>query len=117
MTVILPILIPDRRDRGSLVIAPNLRRVRPLYLLNLVDKLIIDNRLTQFLLRKWLARGAAMFRRIEMVPGGLYVFWGYRTLHANEACDPKEIRSTAVYHFGDPHAGSPLRRFMGRMVV
>jgi hypothetical protein len=32
-----------------------------------------------------------------MIPGNLYFFWGYRTVHANEACDPDKIRATALW--------------------
>jgi len=55
-----------------------------------------------------------MLKQIPMVPCNLYFFWGYRTVHANEACDPDKIRATALFHFGDPHANSGLRRFTGR---
>jgi hypothetical protein len=49
-----------------------------------------------------------------MVPGNLYLFWGYRSVHANQACDPDKIRATALFHFGDPRTNSRLRRFTGR---
>lgn len=117
VTLLLPIVIPKTGRRGDLVIAPNLRGVRPAYALNLVDKLAVDNKLTQVALRRLLATGLARFKRVEMIPGSLYIFWGYRTLHTNEACDVENVRSTALYHFGDPHAGSPLRRWMGRAAV
>jgi hypothetical protein len=117
LTLLLPILIPPHGQRGDLVIAPNLRGVRPFYALNLLDKLVVDNKLSQIVLRRLLASGLARFRRIEMTPGSLYMFWGYRTLHANEPCDLVNIRSTALFHFGDPHAESPLRRWMGRTAV
>lgn len=117
VSALLPIRIPERGQRGHLVMAPNVRGVRPLYLLNLLDKLLVDNKLTQLALRRMLRAGLAWFRRVPMVPGNLYLFWGYRSLHTNEPCDPGAVRSTALYHFGDPHAASPLRRRMGRVVV
>jgi hypothetical protein len=96
---------------------PNLRRIRPAYLLNLLDKLFIDNRLTQLVLKRLFLSGRLKLREVEMVPGNLYLFWGYRTLHANAPCDPQNIRSTALFHFGDPHGESRLRRNMGRVAV
>lgn len=117
VTLLLPILIPTQGKRGHLVMAPNLRRVRPSYVLNLLDKLVIDNRLTQFLLRRLFMAGLLKLKRVEMVPGNLYVFWGYRSLHTNEPCDPQNIRATALFHFGDPHGASNLRRRMGRVAV
>lgn len=117
LSLLLPILIPEQGRRGHLVIAPNVRTIRRCYWLNLLDKLLVDNKLTQAALRRLLAWGGAGFQRVAMVPGSLYLFWGYRSLHANEACDADNIRSTALYHFGDPHAASTLRRRLGRVIV
>jgi len=117
VTLLLPILIPSRGASGHLVMAPNLRRIRPAYALNLLDKLLIDNKLTQLLLKRLFGRGALQLSTVEMVPGNLYIFWGYRTLHTNEPCDPENIRSTALFHFGDPHGESWLRRKLGRVAV
>ena len=99
---------------GHLVMAPNRRPVRSSYLFNLLDKIILDNPATQYLLRLGFSRGLLKLKQIPMVPGNLYLFWGYRSVHANEACDPDKIRATALFHFGDPHADSGLRRFTGR---
>ena len=41
--------------------------------------------------------------RIKMVPGNLYLFWGYRSVHTNEPCDPASIRATALFHYANPH--------------
>lgn len=117
VTLLAPILIPTQGRRGHLVIAPSRRRVRPAYILNLLDKVVVDNALTQAALRWLYGSGWLRLKRIEMSPGDLYMFWGYRTLHTNEPCDAENIRATALFHFGDPHAASPLRRALGRMVV
>jgi hypothetical protein len=45
-----------------------------------------------------------------MKPGNLYLFWGYRSIHTNEPCDPDKIRATALFHYVDPHIGSRLKR-------
>lgn len=117
ITLLLPILIPNEGRRGHLIMSPNLRKIRPWYVLNLVDKLLIDNKLTQLLLKQLFRLGVLKLSKVEMIPGNLYIFWGYRTLHTNEPCDPENIRSTALFHFGDPHGDSWLRRSMGRVAV
>lgn len=117
VTALLPVIIPSEGSAGHLVMAPNRRPVRSLYLFNLLDKIILDNPATQFLLRHAFRWGLLKLKQIRMVPGNLYFFWGYRTVHANEACDPDKIRATALFHFGDPHANSGLRRFTGRAKV
>jgi hypothetical protein len=114
VTALLPVIIPSEGSPGHLVMAPNRRPVRSLYLFNLLDKIILDNRATQFLLRHGFRLGLFKLKQIQMVPGNLYLFWGYRSVHANEACDPDKIRATALFHFGDPHADSSVRRFTGR---
>jgi hypothetical protein len=48
-----------------------------------------------------------------LVPGTIYFFWGYRSLHANQPCDPEFRRATALFHFGDPHA----RSFATRLIL
>jgi hypothetical protein len=114
LTALLPVIIPVKGSAGHLVMAPNRRPVRSSYVFNLLDKIILDNPLTQFFLRYAFGLGLIKLKRIQLVPGNLYFFWGYRTVHANEACDPDKIRATALFHFGDPHADSGLRRFTGR---
>lgn len=117
VTFLLPILAPGSGEGGRLVIAPSVRRIRPFYAANLVDKVLLDNQLTQFVLKRLCASSRAGFRKVEIVPGNLYVFWGYRSVHASEPCAQATTRCTALIHFGDPHARSPLRRWLGRVAV
>ena len=114
VTALLPVIIPSHGKAGHLVMAPNWRPIRSSYLFNLFDKIILNNPATQFWLRHAFRSGLLKLKQIALVPGNLYFFWGYRTVHANEECDPNKIRSTALFHFGDPHAGSGLRRLTGR---
>jgi hypothetical protein len=114
VTALLPVIIPSQGRPGHLIMAPNRRPIRSSYLFNLFDKIILDNPATQFLLRHAFSSGLLKLKQIRMVPGNLYFFWGYRSVHANEACDSDKIRATALFHFGDPHAGSKLRKFTGR---
>lgn len=117
ITMVLPITIPTEGRRGHLLIAPKVRGVHKTYLRNLVDKIVVDNKFTQFAMRALFRAGLLKLKRIELTPGDLYVICGYTTLHTNEPCDVENIRSTAVYHFGDPHHESALRRRLGRVAV
>ena len=106
VTALLPVAMPRRGAPGDLVIFPNMRRVRSSYLLNVLDKLVFENKPAQALLRR-LARGRRLgATAIRLTPGDAYFFWGYRSLHANEVCDPGELRATALLHYGNPHARS-----------
>ncbi len=44
------------------------------------------------------------------MPGNLYLFSGYRSLHANDECDPAMLRATILLHFGNPHHESLMAR-------
>lgn len=115
LTVLLPIHVPHGQNSGDLVVLPNVRKVRSSYALNLIDKIIIDNPLTQTVLRALIRKPSPRLVRIKMNPGDLYLFWGYRSVHTNEPCDPDKIRATALFHYVDPHSESSLKRFLGRL--
>jgi hypothetical protein len=117
VTALLPIIIPKEGQTGDLVMKPNTRRIRSSYLYNLFDKIIVDNKIVQKLFKHQAIEGRCGFNKIRVVPGNLYLFWGYRSLHANEPCDPETIRATAIFHFGDPHANSGLRKITGRAKI
>lgn len=117
VTALLPIVIPKDGLTGDLVMKPNHRRVRGSYLANLIDKLLVDNLFAQKYFRHQTESRKGGFMKIKIVPGNLYLFWGYRSLHANEPCDPSTTRATALFHFGDPHADSRLRKLTGRAKV
>jgi hypothetical protein len=109
ITALIPVTIPTAGKRGDFLLLPNRRRVRAYYAANLLDKLLLDNRITQFFLRMLTRSRSSALARIELVPGNAYFFWGYRSVHTNEACDPEAVRATALFHYADPHIGSSLR--------
>jgi hypothetical protein len=112
ITALLPLEIPTSGQRGDFLLLPNTRRIRATYLANLLDKLLLDNPLAQRLLRRRSAGPG--IKRVAMVPGNLYLFWGYRTIHTNAPVDAQAVRATALYHYADPHADSRLKRRLGR---
>lgn len=114
LTALIPVTVPDRGNPGRLVIHPNTRRIRRTYLANLVDKALADNPLSQALLQAAYRQGSDRMIRLSLKPGSLYFFWGYRSLHTNEPCDPDAIRSTALLHYADPHAESRLKQRLRR---
>jgi hypothetical protein len=114
LTALIPILIPTEGQPGDLILLPNTRPFRKTYLCNLFDKMMLDNPFTQKLLRNRWERGSKEIVKIKMVPGNLYFFWGYRSIHTNEAIDPHTIRATALLHFGNHHESSKLRTMIGR---
>jgi hypothetical protein len=116
VTALVPLLIPDGPEdvRGDLVMYPNLRRVRRNVIVNIVEKIFVENPLACRVWRLPFVQQRLSARAIPREPGNIYFFWGMRSLHANRACLPTDIRSTALFHFGDPHAGSFLKRLSAR---
>lgn len=112
VTALLPVAIPSEGPRGDLLIIPNTRHIRRLYLTNLLDKLLIENRFAQAVLRSITRRRRFNTVSIQLQPGNIYLFWGYRSIHTNEACDPDKLRATALFHYGNPHRDSRLRRLI-----
>lgn len=110
LTVLLPIEIPTCGQTGDLIMLPNTRPVRSSYAMNLLDKIALDNKATQWVLRMLHRNKRLPVTRLQLVPGSAYFFWGYRSIHANEPCDIGSIRATALFHFANPHTGSALYR-------
>ena len=103
VTALIPIRIPDSGQPGDLVMLPNLRNVRKAYLFNAIDKVLLDNPVTQAVLRKTSAAGKLPLTHVKMTPGNIYFFWGYRSVHTNQPCDPDKVRATALFHYANPH--------------
>lgn len=112
VTVLAPVAIPTKGLCGDLLMFPNRRPVRRTYPESFIDKAIYCNPLSQRALRPIADRHLFGGKAIKMTPGNVYVFWGYRSLHCNEACDPDQLRATALLHYGDPHALSRSARMV-----
>jgi hypothetical protein len=103
ITCLLPIAIPDQEPRGDLIMFPNFRKIRRTYWRNVVDKILLDNKITQSVLKILVRAKLITPVKLHLVPGNIYFFWGYRSIHTNEPCLPEVLRATALYHFGNPH--------------
>lgn len=113
VTALLPVEIPQEgTQRGDLLLFANSRRLRRSVLFNVVEKALLQNAFSRWLIALGIRHGLLHPQRLQLQPGNLYLFWGYRTLHANEPCDPSLRRATAIFHYGDPHAGSLSTRLI-----
>jgi hypothetical protein len=116
VTALIPLQIPGGHGElpGDLVMYPNLRGVRRWPMLNIIEKLIVESPLACRLWKRNVVQQAMSARTVRMRPGNIYFFWGMRSLHANQPCLPTSVRCTALFHFGDPHAGSLFKRLSAR---
>ena len=113
LTALVPIFIPKsgRGSSGELVVFPNVRPFRKSIFANLAEKLIHQNRFAaRFATRKVNANMNQHVRDLE--PGNIYLFYGYRTYHANLACAPNSLRATMLLHYGNPHGDSSSLRMI-----
>jgi hypothetical protein len=109
VTMVVPIVMPDagRGISGELVGFFNKRPFRRFVLMNIVEKAIAQSRLYRwFILRR--AGGNDVGQIVDMEVGNAYLFWGYRTLHANMPCKAGAVRATLLLHFGRLHSGSSV---------
>jgi len=113
VTALVPIFIPqDGEERGDLVLFPNLRTVRSSVVFNVIEKALLQNRFSRKLMCLAMQRGWFKPTTLQLEPGSIYFFWGYRSLHANRTVGPDLKRATAIFHYGDPHAGSLATRII-----
>jgi hypothetical protein len=114
VTALVPIIIPTGPEevRGDLVMYPNMRSVRSSVLANLCEKVLLQNSVIASLLATPFVQRRLGAKIIPMQPGNIYVFWGYRSLHANRPCPTDSVRATALFHFANPHP----KNFMVRII-
>lgn len=109
LTALVPIVIPQGDRAGDLIMFPNARRRRRSYVLNAIDKALLEKAGGQTRARRRASRPDAALR-VKLQPGNLYFFNGNRSLHANDDTDPQAIRATLLIHFGGTHHDHWLRR-------
>jgi hypothetical protein len=107
VTALVPISIPSTGQPGDLLLFPNTRKVRNSYWVCAGEKAILKMPLTQKIVKRGILSGMLSPLKLTMVPGDLYLFWGYRSFHANAPCDPDKLRATALFQYGDWHDNNP----------
>ena len=113
VTLLIPVIIPSEGEqRGDLMVFPNIRKTRSQVLINLIEKMLLQNALSRKLINFAIKHKLLTPQQLQLKPGNLYIFWGYRSLHANQPCSPDIKRATAIFHFGDPHEGSAVTKLI-----
>ncbi|GAA6130402.1 hypothetical protein [Halopseudomonas sabulinigri] len=107
LTALVPILIPSEEPSGDLFMFPNARARRRSYLVNMIEKFLLDRRGAQARIKK---RALSHTLRLKLQPGNIYFFNGNRTLHANGEIDPRFIRATMVVHFAETYHDHWIRK-------
>jgi hypothetical protein len=107
VTMVVPLYLPDagRGMSGELVGLFNKRPFRRLAIVNIIDKALGQSGPYRSRILRKLAKDDAV-QRVDMKVGNLYLFWGYRSLHANMPCQSGAVRATLLLHFGRLHGSS-----------
>ena len=83
-----------------MIIYPNFRKLTNILIINIIQKLLFQNRVAKFLLKNKIIFNNKE-KILKLKPGNIYIFYGYRTLHGNKDIDPKQVRATLLLHFYD----------------
>jgi hypothetical protein len=117
ITMLAPVVIPTEGEKtGDLLMYPNLRNIRSSSVVNLAEKFLYQSRFSITILREMIKRRILKPKILKLVPGNIYFFWGYRSLHANEPCATDALRATAIFHFGQPHKNSSIVKLIEKRI-
>ena len=100
LTLLIPIYIPKRKnsDNGNLIIFKNLRKLTNNICKNIIQKIFYQSFFFKiFFINTGLFKGEIL----NLVPGNIYIFNGFRTLHTNLQINPTDVRATILIHYHD----------------
>jgi hypothetical protein len=107
VTMLVPLIMPraGAGRSGELVVLPNRRPFRRSVTMNMLEKVSMQNRFYRKRIMREIDCAPSKYT-VEMKPGNVYLFWGYRTYHGNLRCAPNTVRATLLLHYGNPHGHS-----------
>ena len=108
LTALLPVAIPSEGPRGDLLIIPNVRRIRRLYPTNLLDKFLIENRVSQAVLRSITRRRRFNAVSVELKPGNIYFFLGLPFHPHQRGLRPRQAPRDGLVPLRQPAPGQPI---------
>lgn len=110
-TMLIPILIPQGINddtNGHLMLFPNIRKNTNSLIKNFFQKLFFQNKISKNLLKLLVSKKKLKYIKLKIKPGNIYLFNGFRSLHANENVDKNLLRATLILHFHDCFANSKI---------
>jgi len=103
LTLLIPIYIPTRvnSDNGNLIIYKNLRQLHNNLLVNIFQKFFFQSYFFKKILDFNFFKKIFEKKLLYLNPKNIYIFNGFRTLHANLNIDPNDVRATILVHYHD----------------
>ncbi|MDR3660418.1 MAG: hypothetical protein P4L86_08470 [Mycobacterium sp.] len=108
VTLVVPLFLPDAEPgrKGELVGFFNKRPFRGSMIRNIVEKFVHQSGTFRQRIMRTLGIDGVGPTSVDMTVGDIYLFWGYRSLHANMPLASGCRRVTLLVHYGQPHASS-----------
>ncbi len=116
LTLLIPIYIPNREnsDNGHLVIIKNLRKLTKFIFKNILQKIFFQGK---FFKKYFIQNDRVNKEILKLNPKNVYIFNGFRTLHANMNINPKDVRATILVHYYDIFKDSLLVKTNRKMRI
>ncbi len=110
ITILIPIIIPNNKSgkNGDLVLFPNLRKMHKNLFLNILQKLLFQNIISRTILNTNLFRKIFKYKLLKIKPGNIYMFFGFKSLHANLEIETFSTRATLLIHCYDVFEDSSI---------
>ena len=104
VALLIPLVMPTYAGpgrSGELAVLSNRRPFRRSAIVDLIEKVAVQNFLSNRRNLRRLRRGGSDIKPLEV--GNAYLLWGYRTLHGVMPTPPGDLRATLLIHSGNPH--------------
>ena len=97
---------------GSLILYPNLRKKSKSSINNYLFKFIFQNLIARWILNFSFFKKKLRATTISVGNNKVILFYGYRSLHGNEALKNSNLKVNAIFHVFNPHKHSKLDNFI-----
>lgn len=113
ITALIPIFIPEGKEdeSGHLIAFPNSRKIRSSVIVNILEKMILQNKIIQNLLPFFLLKSKKK-QVLKLKPGNIYLFSGLQTFHSNYAVSKEFVRATLLCFYGNPYPDSKTLKWI-----
>jgi len=114
ISALIPLIIPNREDglNGKFIISGRKRFFHKNFFLNLFEKALIQNPLTRMILKIKFIQIIFDVQFINLIPGNLYLFNGYQSMHTVSKMGKDSLRATFLCHYSDPFYKNKFMKFL-----
>lgn len=115
LTIIIPIkksknTLPGRG--GSLILYPNIRGLASNSIFNYTIKLFTQNFIFRKIIRNQFLKKYLNYKVVSSEEKKLLIFYGYKSLHGNEAILDKNYKVHSIFHIYNPHKDSIIDKWI-----